>query len=105
MLSLCDPVQTAVLRQKDISNLLQNLAGQFAFVVQYNSTMSLMDINQMCSIMTNSTIGSALDRFAKANQLVLDSQRSPCLDYKYDKMLEAIKDFSWKSDAAHGGTN
>lgn len=101
---LCDPVQTAVANHLDISNLFVNLASQFALVVQYNSSNALANIEKVCSIMVNASLGSPLTRLGEANLLILNSLHAPCLDYKYDKMLEKVKKTSWDSDAAQGGT-
>lgn len=55
--------------------------------------------------MVNASLGSPLLRFGQINMMIMDELRAPCLDYKYDKMLEHIKKTSWDSDAAQGGIN
>lgn len=103
VLRLCDPVQTAVRNHFDLSNLFGNLAAQFAVVVQFNSSKEIVDIDRVCSIMENNTLGSPLTRFGQVNLMIMNDLQSPCLDYKYDKMLEHMKKTSWDADAAQGG--
>lgn len=89
----------------DISNLFESLASNFAGVVQYNkdnSPHATITIDDVCDIMVNSTIGAQIDRLAAVNELLLDQSKEKCLDYKYDKMIQLMRNTSWHSDMANG---
>lgn len=57
---------------------------------------------QVCTIMTNTTIGPQIDRLAAVNALLLAKDNQTCLDYKYDKMIGQMQNVSWDSDMASG---
>jgi len=102
---LCDPVEQSVDNPLDIANLFENLASNFAGVVQYNkdnSPHATITIDQVCDIMNNQTIGAQIDRLAAVNDLLLKQQNQTCLDYKYDKMVKEMKNTTWASDMASG---
>lgn len=106
--SLCDAID--VLNKNDVSNFMEILADNFAGVVQYNKDNRAfkkspgwnITIDTVCDIMTNESIGSAVDRLAAVNTLLLKTYQEPCLDYKYDKMIESIKNDSWEGPASNG---
>lgn len=92
----------------DISNLFESLASNFAGVVQYNkdnSPHATLTIDDVCDIMINTTIGAQIDRLAAVNKLLLDQSKEKCLDYKYDKMVQEMRNTSWDSDVANGSKN
>lgn len=89
----------------DISNLYESLASNFAGVVQYNkdnSPHARITIDQVCDVMDNQTIGAQIDRLAAVNDLLLKDGNQTCLDYKYDKLCNEMKNTSWSSDMAKG---
>lgn len=52
--------------------------------------------------MNNQTIGAHIDRLAAVNDLLLAQAKEECLDYKYDKMVNEMRNISWDSDMANG---
>lgn len=103
---LCDPVERSVDNIMDMSNLFENLASNFAGVVQYNkdnSPHATITIDEVCDIMVNDTLGPQIDRLAAVNELLLNQSKEKCLDYKYDKMVKEMQNTSWDSDVAEGG--
>lgn len=52
--------------------------------------------------MTNTTIGAPVSRLAAVNSMLLKTEGEKCLDYKYDKMIESMKNTSWDSNVASG---
>lgn len=58
--------------------------------------------SQVCNLMVNKTIGTPVDRLAAVNQLLLKESKEECLDYKYDKMANEMKNISWDSSVAEG---
>lgn len=75
-------------------------------MVQYNkdnSPHTKVNIDDVCNIMVNTTIGAQIDRLAAVNQLILDTSNQHCLDYKYDKMIKLMQNTSWNTDEAEGG--
>uniref|UniRef100_A0A1B6CAA8 Serine protease K12H4.7 n=1 Tax=Clastoptera arizonana TaxID=38151 RepID=A0A1B6CAA8_9HEMI len=106
---LCSPLKINV--KKDIANLFEVLADNFAGVVQYNkdnrgfkkSPGWNITIDTVCDIMTNETIGIYIDRYAAVNQLLMDTYNQTCVDYKYKDMINLLKNESWDSAASEGG--
>lgn len=90
-----------------MSNLFENLASNFAGVVQYNkdnSPHATVTIDDVCAIMVNQSVGPQIDRLAAVNKLILDEGQQTCLDFKYDKMVKNMHNTSWEADTAAGGT-
>lgn len=106
---LCDKIDPVQTKKKDISNLYETLAGNFAEVVQYNkdnrnsSKTSNITIDTVCDILTNNKNGISVDRLAEVSNLILTANNETCLDYKYSKMIDELKNVSWKSEMADGG--
>merc|ERR1712002_205565 len=73
-----------------IELLIDNLAG----IVQYNGLQN-QDIFSICSIMTDRSLGSPLERLAEVNTLMLSEGGYGCLDHTYDSFLSMITDISW----------
>jgi hypothetical protein len=107
---LCDTIVDVA--AKDISNLYENLAGNFAGVVQYNKDNRLFEgardanitIDTVCELMNNDSLGSAVSRYAAVNQLLLDTYEQKCLDYRYDNMIKQYQNVSWEASSAAGGS-
>lgn len=59
-------------------------------------------LNQVCKIMTNTSIGPQIDRLAAVNSLLLTDKKK-CFDYKYEKLISEMKNTSWDSEEAEGG--
>ncbi|KAJ8951294.1 hypothetical protein NQ318_008198 [Aromia moschata] len=108
---LCDPVEKTVDNPLDVSNLFETLAGNFAGVAQYNkdnrigksSKSANITIDTLCDIMTNQTIGPQVRRLAAVNDLLLNAYDQECLDYKYNTMIDAMRNVSWDSEVSEGG--
>lgn len=107
---LCDPIENSVHNVNDTSNLFENLASNFAGVVQYNKDNRIgnkvkaknITIETLCGIMIDQNKGTPVDRLAEVNRLILNAYDEKCLDYKYDKMIEKLRETSWKSEVAEG---
>ncbi|KAK0076431.1 hypothetical protein PV326_010783 [Microctonus aethiopoides] len=106
---LCDPIDPSGTKRNDISNLYETLANNFAEVVQYNkdnrqsSKIKNYTIDTICDILVNETKGIPVDRLAEINSLLLEANMEKCLDYKYSKMIDELRNISWKSEMAEGG--
>lgn len=106
---LCDPIDPSGTKRNDISNLYETLANNFAEVVQYNkdnrqsSKIKNYTIDTICDILVNETKGIPVDRLAEVNSLLLEANMEKCLDYKYSKMIDELRNISWKSEMAEGG--
>lgn len=101
---LCDTIEGNE-NQLDISNFFENLASNFAGVVQYNkdnSPHATVTIDTVCDIMMNDTIGIQVTRLGAVNSLMLEQSKDKCLDYKYDKMVQEMRNTSWDSGVAGG---
>lgn len=102
---LCDPVENSIANPLDIANLYEGIASDFAGVVQYNKDNrdnNHVSIDDVCDLMCNQTIGAPVTRLAAVNSLLLKESDQKCMDYKYDKMVQQMKNTSWDSDVASG---
>lgn len=103
---LCDPVEKSIANPLDIANLYEGLASDFAGVVQYNKDNrdnNHVTIDDLCDLMCNQTLGAPVTRLAAVNSLILKENDQKCFDFKYDKMVEEMKNVSWGSEVANGG--
>ncbi|EDV96155.1 GH15372 [Drosophila grimshawi] len=101
----CTPLKDSIETPLDIANLFENLAGNFAGVVQYNkdnSPHANITIDEVCDVMLNTQLGPPVTRLAAVNDMLLKQSKSKCLDYKYDKMIADMKNVSWDSEVAKG---
>uniref|UniRef100_A0A1B0CCM7 Uncharacterized protein n=1 Tax=Lutzomyia longipalpis TaxID=7200 RepID=A0A1B0CCM7_LUTLO len=48
--------------------------------------------------------GPALYRLALLNKIILDDEGSPCLDFKYEKMINDLRETSWDAGEVKNGT-
>ncbi|VVC45214.1 Alpha/Beta hydrolase fold,Peptidase S28 [Cinara cedri] len=107
---LCQPLNKS--NKKDVANLFESLADNFADIVQYNKDnrhyynyeRSLVTIETLCDIMLDKSIPDSLDRYAAVNSKMLSIYGLNCLDHVYDNMIEFYQETSWDSDAAESGS-
>ncbi|XP_059614085.1 putative serine protease F56F10.1 [Phlebotomus argentipes] len=100
---LCDPLDTS--NELDVANLFENLASIFAGVVQYNKTpRSKHNVDEFCGIMNDQSKGPPVNRLAMLNKIILEDESSPCLDFKYDKMISDLQATSWLAAEVVNGT-
>lgn len=106
---LCDNIDPGNTKHKDISNLYETLASNFAGIVQYNrdnrnnSQMANLTIESTCNILTNQKLGAAIDRLAFISNTILKANSEKCLDYVYVKMIRDLRNVTWTSEEAEGG--
>lgn len=81
----------------DVLTLSENKLLRLFYIL--NGTHSF----QACNIMTNYTIGTALDRFAQVNNLLLAELGDNCVDFKYHQVIHQLKNISQNSEVAYGG--
>ncbi|XP_073843072.1 putative serine protease F56F10.1 [Musca autumnalis] len=101
----CTPIKDSIENNLDISNFFENVASDFAGVVQYNkdnSPHAKITIDDVCDVMLNTTIGPPVTRLATVNSMILQESDEKCLDYKYDKMIKEMQNTSWSSEVANG---
>jgi hypothetical protein len=104
--SFCNPIDSGKTSQKDIANLYETIAGNFAEVVQYNKdnrNESSTSIDTLCSILVDEKKGIPVNRLAEVSNLLLKNNKEKCLDYKYDKMIEEFRNISWNEQKFPGG--
>ena len=92
MFMTCKPFDDSVV--EDVLNFFELLIDNLAGVVQYNGLLE-MDIEQVCSIMRDENLGSALERFAVVNSKSLASNGLECLDAEFATFLDQMSDISW----------
>ena len=82
-------------------NKCQNIFKILLFIQGAIGTNITIDV--VCGIMTNSSYGSELDRYAAVNSLILDIYSQKCLDFKYNKMISDLQQTGWNSTASEQG--
>ncbi|KAH8397566.1 hypothetical protein KR222_010250 [Zaprionus bogoriensis] len=101
----CTPLKDSIENELDIANFFENLAGNFAGVVQYNkdnSPHATVTIDEICELMLNASMGPPVTRLGAVNALLLNQSDTKCLDYKYSKMVSDMKNVSWDSEMGKG---
>lgn len=89
--------------------MYETLASNFAGIVQYNkdnrnnSAMANMTIESACDILTNDSLGIAIDRLAILSTKILNASKEKCLDYMYNKMIHKLRNITWANEEAEGG--
>lgn len=53
--------------------------------------------------MVNTSIGAPVSRLAEVNKMMLHVANETCLDFKYDKMINEMKNVSWDAESSEGG--
>uniref|UniRef100_A0A0B7A1H0 Serine protease K12H4.7 n=1 Tax=Arion vulgaris TaxID=1028688 RepID=A0A0B7A1H0_9EUPU len=109
LFKLCDDIDPNI--KTDISNLFSTFAGNFEGVVQYNKDNRAFEgavgtnitIDTLCDIMTDTSLGDPVQRYAEINALLLKVYEQDCQDFKYDKMIDSMRETAWNSSAAEGG--
>jgi len=56
-------------------------------------------------MMTDKSVGDELERYAAVNELILKTYSQECLDYKYSKIIDSLRQTDWNSSASEGGNN
>nr|XP_033332078.1 putative serine protease K12H4.7 isoform X1 [Megalopta genalis] len=106
---LCDPIDSGHTTRNDISNLYETIASNFAGIVQYNkdnrnnSAMANLTVDSACDILTNQSLGIAINRLAILSNTILNASKEKCLDYMYSKMIHELRNVTWSSEQAEGG--
>lgn len=60
-------------------------------------------IDVICGIMIDKSVGDEVDRYAAVNELILKTYSQTCLDFKYSKMIDGLRQTDWNSSASEGG--
>ena len=66
----------------------------------YNITL-----DDLCDVMTNTSLGDELDRYAAINSAYLKSEGLDYLDVSYEEYITSLKNTSWNSTTAEGGND
>ncbi|XP_077302469.1 putative serine protease K12H4.7 [Arctopsyche grandis] len=106
---LCDTIENA--SDLDISTFYENVASNFAGVVQYNkdnrigksAKLSNITIDLVCRLMTDKAAGSPVDRLANVNSVLLNINDEKCLDIKYKNMIAQYTNVDWDDKGSEGG--
>ncbi|XP_055328720.1 putative serine protease K12H4.7 [Paramacrobiotus metropolitanus] len=106
---LCTPIDVTV--KKDVQNLVESLAGNFEGVVQYNrdnrafegALATNITIETLCDIMGDTSKGTALERYAQVNALLLNAYEQKCLNFTYQSFLDPLLDVQWSDSTSEGG--
>eukprot|EP01116_Phalansterium_solitarium_P001757 TRINITY_DN11572_c0_g1_i1.p2 TRINITY_DN11572_c0_g1~~TRINITY_DN11572_c0_g1_i1.p2 ORF type:complete len:487 (-),score=200.13 TRINITY_DN11572_c0_g1_i1:218-1642(-) len=89
----CTPIVT----EKDVATFIQNIAGNFMGVVQYNDEVyGSVDINTLCGIMTNGT--DVLTNYALVNNIFIQQQQPACTMVSYTDTLAQLQNLTSPSD-------
>lgn len=101
---MCSPIEESLDNPQDLSNLYQVIASHYGFLVQYNQDTAgvfpNVTIDRVCSVLTETTLETPLERLAASGELILAELGEPCYDYKYDPMMESWRNITWSDDGA-----
>jgi len=107
-------------------NLASTLAGTFMGVVQYNRDNRAFEVSwhshfchvystlpqgatdnhtldDLCDVMTDTSLGDELERYAAINSAYLKLSGQDYLDVSYQEYIDFMKGVTWDSPAAEGG--
>lgn len=104
---LCEKIN--VNNENDVASLFENLASNFAGIVQYNkdnrpkSPTHNITIDVVCDVMMDREKGVPVHRLAMVNDMLLAASNQTCLDYTYKKMIQDMSNTTWDSSVAEGG--
>jgi len=74
----------------DTAQFVEDLAGVFTFVVQYNDENSWMDIRKVCGYMTN-TAKSSYERLRDVNSEYMRQTQLQCIGNSYQGYIASLK--------------
>jgi len=97
---LCSPLDKN--NKNDVSSLFEYMAGNFAGIIQYNGFYSV-DLNDLCNIMTDTSLGDPLARYAAVNTRLLSLFGGSCADFTYASWIDYLKGSSWSDQSAQDG--
>ncbi|XP_014215127.1 putative serine protease K12H4.7 [Copidosoma floridanum] len=102
----CDPIDQGHTSQDDIANLYETVAEYIADVVQYNKDNrngSSISIDDVCDVMVDQSKGIPLQRLAKVISMLLEKNKDKCLDYKFNKMVDELRNLTWSEQEKEAG--
>ncbi|XP_066954266.1 LOW QUALITY PROTEIN: putative serine protease K12H4.7 [Macrobrachium rosenbergii] len=97
---LCSPLDASI--PDDVSLFFETLADNFAYVVQYNNEVGSVNIDSVCAVMQDESLGDPLDRYQEVNTVLLDLFGESCLEHRYDMMVEAMQKTKWEENLDGG---
>lgn len=81
----------------DVKSFIELLVDNLAGIVQYNGRTPF-DINSVCDIMRNESLGTPLDRFAAVNSVSLANDGEECLDHEFSSFLSQLTNTTFNSN-------
>ncbi|KAK2846863.1 hypothetical protein Q5P01_009862 [Channa striata] len=107
--NLCSKLQ--IQTETDSAYFLEELAGNFMDVVQYNEDNrgfegaigSNITIKVLCGLMSDTSLGEPYDRYAAVARLMMETYSMKCLDASFKTYLRDMTNTSWEGPAAGGG--
>ena len=102
MFNVTAPLQN----EDDVALLAYDLAGNFMDIVQYNKDnfgFDALTIDDICNIMANASLGSALERYAAVNTLLLKYSGEKGVNANFSAEVEFMREKAWNSPAVEGG--
>lgn len=57
----------------------------------------------ICSVLVDEKKGTPVTRLAAVSNMLLNKNKEKCLDYKYNKMIEELRNLTWAEQASAGG--
>ena len=107
LFSVTAPLQN----EDDVALLAEELAGNFMGVVQYNRDNTAFEgrpnnitIDDLCNIMANASLGSALGRYVVVNNLLLKASGEEGVNANFSAEVEFMREKAWDSPAVEGRT-
>lgn len=89
--------------RNDQINLMASIAHTFSIVAQLNDVNiqgNYINVDLVCSVMTNSSIGEPINRIGQINSMVMQDHYENVTHYRYSNMIEGLRNTSMSSPAA-----
>ncbi|KAJ8962946.1 hypothetical protein NQ314_005663 [Rhamnusium bicolor] len=88
--NLCDSIEDDLDNTWDVANFFESITIPFAAIAQYNNIPGTKtNLDDLCNIMNDKTIGTEIYRLAEVNRLYSGTR---CLNYSYDYVVQYLKD-------------
>ena len=95
---LCSPLTKT--NKLDVATFFFALAVNFESIVQNNDPTAAKNINSLCKMMTDTTLGNPLARYAAVNRMMLGDS---CTNIRYADTISYYKQANWANQ--DGGKN
>lgn len=99
-LKLCNYTDGSLDNMNNLMSFYEAMADNIAGVVQYNrdnSDHSKLNIDNVCDIMVDQSLGVPYERYIKVNEMIMNSTSTVCTDFKYSEIIRKLQEVEWSN--------